>query len=116
MRAKPGYIFCQGSLPPSAAPAAAPASTTTTRRPPVLFTVDNCTCVTNKLCHPEDTVNVGQGLIDLRNFCSPGLVCCLRPPDISIQLQSKPVRQSWGWGGGGEGGGGNTGQAWGWQL
>ena len=92
-------------------------------RPPVLFTVENCTCVTAKLCHPEDTVNYGQGLLDLRNICSPGLVCCLRQPNINIEIQSKPLRQAWGWGGGAGGArvekpqsSVNNGQAWIWPT
>ena len=65
-----------------------------------MLTVENCTCVTSKLCHPEDTVNAGQGLLDLRNICRPGLVCCLRQPDINIEIQTKPARQAWRWGAG----------------
>jgi hypothetical protein len=86
-----GKPHCPGSPQPTG-----PSPTITTPTPPTTpsptIDVDNCTCISQALCLPLNTVNQGEGIINPRNLCQPGLVCCLVVPAIPIQI----ARLQWG--------------------
>ena len=86
-----GKPHCPGSPQPTG-----PSATLTTPPPSPTplpaINVDNCTCISSALCLPADTVNQGEGLINPRNLCQPGLVCCLVVPFIPIEI----ARLQWG--------------------
>jgi len=65
-----GRALCPGSAPPAAP---SPAATPRPGPPPAQH---NCTCVAPQLCRPADTVNFGEGVINLRGECGAGTVCC----------------------------------------
>ena len=92
-----GKPHCPGSPQPTGP---SPPRTTPTPDPTALPAIDvnNCTCISPALCRPADTINQGEGVINPRNLCQPGLVCCLTVPFIPIEIE----RLQWGQGGRGE--------------
>ena len=86
-----GKPHCPGSPQPTGpSPPRTIPTPPTTPLPPI--DVDNCTCISSALCLPSNTVNQGEGIINPRNLCQQGLVCCLMVPDIPIEI----ARLQWG--------------------